>query len=44
MHNHEFQGIVHSIFPEKNYATIVDQEDNCFDVDFDLIEPIKGKD
>ena len=31
-------------FPDKNYATIIDQEDNYFDVDFDLIELIKGKD
>ena len=44
IHSFEFQGIVHSVFPDKNYATIIDQEDNYFDVDFDLIEPITGKD
>ena len=44
LHSFEFQGIVHSVFPDKNYATIIDQEDNYFDVDFDLIEPITVKD
>jgi hypothetical protein len=44
IHSFEFQGTVHSVFPDKNYATIIDQEDNYFDVDFDLIEPITGKD
>ena len=44
LHSFEFLGTVHSVFPDKNYATIIDQEDNYFDVDFDLIEPITVKD
>ena len=44
IHSFEFLGTVHSVFPDKNYATIIDQEDNYFDIDFDLIEPITVKD
>ena len=34
------QGTVKSINPDMNYATIIDAENDCFDVDFDLIEKI----
>ena len=44
IHSHGFQGTVHSVFPDENYATVIDQEDNYFDVDFDLIETINRKD
>ena len=40
MHNLEFHGTVKSINPDMNYATILDTENHCFNVDFDLIEKI----
>ena len=37
-HNAEFHGTVKSIDPDMNNATIIDQKNHCFTVDFDLIE------
>ena len=40
-HNAEFHGTVKSINPEMNNAVIIDAENHCFIVEFDLLEKIK---
>ena len=40
-HDVEFHGTVKSVDPEMNHATIIDSENHCFIVEFDLIEKIE---